>query len=697
MPFNPTNCTLGGSDRCPDSASRLQDEAWQPILQNSCDFDPSIFEDITLNLIRNPNINSSHLFRADILYDSKNNEYTNVQWPAADLQRLRLQSSLAADAFPGFQLQRTLIRQMIPRNPQLDKPIVQICHLLRSKELLLEKNLVVYTPDVADITALPWYHPAVQSLAYLHSCRSRSSTPGSRFSSHETLAEANSDGTISLHYRLFPSQTFPLPLRLLRTAHNLLATLYKHGQGKLSGYVKQGHHDQLVSQQRVQDTYTELKRLHAKRLCDAWVEQTEPTKHVFEDLGIAAFLIELWKDMYQAPGKGDLLSDLPPFPGFVDIGCGNGVLTEILLLSGYKGWGFDARRRKTWSILSPDTRENLHELVLVPQTFFDIPSPSLTEKISLLSRLLSNLCSTSSLLDHPQFPSESWHNGIFPTGTFIISNHADELTPWTPLLASISNSPFLAIPCCSHNLSGQRFRAPSHFNSHSADSLAPAYFAKNIKRSKSVAISVVTTPVEEDDEFDQSEKPSLDFLAPSRLIKPESGDLKALSQAARSKQPSAYSSLCDWVSHLASEVGYIPEREMLRIPSTRNVGIVGRTFVNDKIRSSRSSSDSGESTPSRSASPLSPRSLKFITSRTPSRTPSRNPLTRCSSSGSKASNGSNSSKSSKSSRREENEQLAESAKRRELVIQIAKRENADGSFWIDRCIGLGKKRGDTGH
>lgn len=682
MVFNPTDYTLVGSDRSLDPTSRLQDDIWKPILESDCDFNPSIFEDITLNLIRNPNINSSHLFRADILYDSKDNEYRNVQWPAADLERLRLQAILAPNAFPGFQLQRTLIRQMIPRNPQLDRPIVQICHLLQSKELLVEKNLVVYTPDVVDISALPWYHPTVQSLAYLHSWCSRPSAPDSRFSSEETLAEAVHNGTISLHYRLFPSQTFPLPPRLLRTAHNLLATLYKHGQGKLAGYVKQGHHDQLVSQQRVQDTYTELKRIHAKRLCDAWVEQTEPTKHVFEDLGIAAFLIELWKDMYQAPGKDDPLSDLPPFPGFVDIGCGNGVLTEILLISGYKGWGFDARRRKTWSILSPDTQENLRELVLVPQTFFDIPSRSLAN-IGLLSRLLSNLCSNNTLFDHPHFPSETWHNGIFRTGTFIISNHADELTPWTPLLASLSSSPFLAIPCCSHNLSGLRFRAPSHFNSNSADSLAPAYFAKDIKKSKSIAITVVTTPVEEDDEFGHSEKPSLDFLTPTRMTKPESGDLKALSQVARSKQPSAYSSLCDWVSHLASEVGYIPEREMLRIPSTRNVGIIGRTFVNNTTRSSSSSSESGESTPSRSVSPFGPKSLKLSSS--------RNPLTRCSSSGSKMSN------TSKSSRQENKELLVDAARRRELVIQIAKRENADGSVWIERCIGLGKKRGDTGH
>ena len=457
----------------------------------------------------------------------------------------------------------------------------------------IKQSLVLYIPHVTHLEALPWYHPAVQSLAYLHTWRPENAACDSKPDSAVSLGSDKHQGILSIHYRLFESQTLPLPSRVLRTAHHLLATLYKHGQGSISGYTKRGQHDQLISQQRVQDTYTELKQEHAKRLCDNWVEQTEPTKHVFEDLGIAAFLIELWKDMYQLPqgaktfGRESTMSNLPKFPGFVDIGCGNGVLVEILLLSGYRGWGFDARRRKTWKMLSPRTQENLQELVLIPQPFFEShvqpsPSPS-TSKI--LSRFLSTISPSKSLLDHRNFPSEAWHNGIFPRSTFIISNHADELTPWTPLLASISHSPFLAIPCCSHNLSGLRFRAPSVFNSLSADNLAPAYFAKDIKKSKGVAIAIHEAVEDDEDEtFDHHKDPppsSLDSrnLPPPSQLTPESGDLKTLSPSARAKQPSAYSSLCDWVTHLASSVDYIVEREMLHIPSTRNVGIVGRTWA----------------------------------------------------------------------------------------------------------------------
>ena len=576
---------------------RLQHESWVPILYHQCDFGPDAFEQISINLIRNPNINSSHLFRADILYDSQDDQYTNVPWPAEELQKLRHDSVLEEGVVPGFQLKRTFIRQMVPRNPQLDRPVAQTCHVLNSIDGSTPKqSLVVYVPHVAQLEELPWYHPGVQSLAYLHTWQGHPTAPDPKIDSGDFLASDLNDirqGTLSIHYRLFPSQTLPLPSRVLRTAHHLLATLYKHGQGSLNGYMKKGHHDQLISQQRVQDTYTELKRKHAKRLCDNWVEQTEPSKHVFEDLGIAAFLLELWKDMYTIPDAArtsnnkELTSNLPPFPGFVDIGCGNGVLTEILLLSGYQGWGFDARRRKTWSILSENTQEHLKELVLVPEPLITISSDALNSKTNILSRIRLAISPYRTLHDHEKFPT-AWHNGVFPQSTFIISNHADELTPWTPLLASLSLSPFLVIPCCSHNLSGMRFRAPSVFNSLSADNHAPAYFAKEIKSTKSVSINVESDLEEQPDEdidnlhhslsTPRSAAPNHQRLT-SKPGSPESGDLKLLSLASRSKQPSAYSSLCDWVSYLASSVDYVVEREMLRIPSTRNVGIVGRTRV----------------------------------------------------------------------------------------------------------------------
>ena len=565
---------------------RLPDKTWLPVLQHSCDFAPNVFETVSLNLIKNPNINSSLLFRADVLYDSYHNELTDAPITQQEWAEALHTYNIGNGDFPdlqGFEVKRTILRRMIPRNPQLDKPTLQTCLFLSSEGRRegLSQKIVVYIPHSATSDDLPWYHPRVQALAYLHSWTG--SPP-----------EKGSQGTISLHYRLYSTETLPLEERLLRTGQHLLTTVYKHGQGQLAGYEKRVHHDQLVSQQRVQDTYTELKRKHAKRLCDNWVEQTEPSKHVFEDLGIAAFLIELWKDMYRAAkvpevkGKPDYKDERPAFPGFVDIGCGNGVLVDILIREGYQGWGFDARKRKTWCTFAPGVQEQLKEMMLIPQPLFELHSldskhPK-SANGSLLSYLPPIIHENGSKYNYDSPDPPTWNNGIFPLGTFIISNHADELTPWTPLLASLSASPFLAIPCCSHNLTGSRFRAPSVFNNHSADTLAPSYFAANVNRCKSVAIAISTPEsnygMEENDEAGP-EGHEITLKEPQQDGRPETGDLTKQSQKARAKQPSAYSSLCDWIAHLSTRVGYAVEKEVLRLPSTRNIGIIGRGWMEE--------------------------------------------------------------------------------------------------------------------
>lgn len=542
---------------------RLPDD-WSPILEQSCHFGSDVFAENAKYLIKKPNVNSSLLFRADILYDNRGKElteshYTRIPNPKQVAALLKKFGAQPGD-FPGFQIERTFIRCMIPRNPQLDKPISQTCQILRCAGVEGQViTLVLYVPHVSSVDDLPWYHPKVQALAYVHHWQPWSE----RVLDYADSTKPYVEGNISLHYRLFPQDTFPLFLPLQRTSYRFLQTVYKLGQGSLDGYEKRAHHDQLVSEQRVQDTYTELKRKHSKRLCDNWVEKTEPSKHVLEDLSIAAFLIELWKDMYpdiEASDSSTRTSEdenLSRFPGFVDIGCGNGVLVDVLLHEGYKGWGFDAHKRKSWATFEPWVQECLKQLVLIPQPLFELQSASKSANGGILSHLslASKVTPTRS-----EEPGAIWHNGLFPKGTFIISNHADELTSWTPLLASLSLSPFLAIPCCSHNLSGAKFRAPSVFNNNMADHLAPSYFAKNISKSKSIPITVACSTASEDQQ-------------------PKKGNLKDLSVMNRSNQPSAYSSLCDWVCHLTASVGYVVEVEMLSLPSTRNTGIVARTLT----------------------------------------------------------------------------------------------------------------------
>jgi tRNASer (uridine44-2'-O)-methyltransferase len=419
---------------------------WAPLYTHGCSFPPEIFREVMINLIRNPNINSNHLFRADILLEVPHQSDT-VYNPLPKIIEIET-----------FDLETVIIRRLIPRNVLVDKPLDQTCLIYSASNESETKSLVIYLPHISSPSESPFYHPAVHGIAFLH------------IFNHESK-----EGSISLHYAFFESG--PNTPALQRTALHLLSTVHKHGQGQLNGYVKRVHHDTILPQATVQNTYAKLKTKYARSIISTWVEVTDPTKHVFEDLGIAAFLIELWAEMYP---KGT------EFPGFVDIGCGNGLLVHILIEEGYKGWGFDARKRKSWETHSAKAQENLSELVLVPRI----------------------VCKDKDTSEKRTESMTGTHPGTFPKGTFIISNHADELTPWTPILGNMSESPFVMIPCCSHSLSGARYRAP---------------------------------PPKE---------------------------------AGASK--SAYASLVAWVLKLAEDCGWEVEKEMLRIPSTRNTALLGR-------------------------------------------------------------------------------------------------------------------------
>lgn len=443
-----------------------QRPAWSPLFKHECNFDPQIFERVMLNLIKNPNINSSWLFRADILFDQ-----ARPQDPAS-YSISGFENQPRIPRFKGLGSTRMLIRRMIPRNELRDKPLEQSCIFYGgSPDEAIRRSLVVYLPHVRSESDIPFYHPVVQGIAFLHD-----------------WDQAQTQGTISTHYCLFNPDT--ITEKLTRTALNLLRVLHKHGEGQVSGYKKRVHHDILVPQAALQNRYAELKQKYARSLVQGWAEVTDPTKHVFEDLCIAAFLLELWKDMYKDT----------EFPGFVDIGCGNGLLVHILNSENYVGWGFDARARKSWpkykssvSVRTTDggyaVQESLRTLVLLPS----------------VTRNTTRSCDKN-------INEDQIHDGLFPKGTFIISNHADELTPYTPILARLSECPFITIPCCSHNLGGERFRAP----------------------------------------------PPKDKTA----------------------SPSTYNSLCAWIAEIAHDCGWEVEKEVLRIPSTRNTAFIGRRLAN---------------------------------------------------------------------------------------------------------------------
>lgn len=502
---------------------------WQAMLESDCTFEPEMFLVVMHNLIKNPNIMSTHLFRADILYDS-DADHTLIQEPATTqfsdfTEHLKPEYQPRYTSFPGFKWDRTYVRQLVPRNRQLDKDLPQSCHFYTQQDGPTLKNLILYIPHVKNSETMPWYHPRVKAVAFSHNWTATSRT-----------------GTVGVHYSLFPD--VPLDSRLERTALQLLTKIHKHSRGQQAGYQKRVHHDQVVPQRTFQETYARLKSTYARSLIDNWAEVTDPAKHVFEDLGIASFLIELWKDMYDCSAILDIQQpagnvDKPPFPGFVDIGCGNGLLVNILIQEGFPGWGFDARHRKSWETFAPNIQSKLAEGILVPEVLDPQESSADDENVDDLAGKLEPV----DLLRDRDF-----HNGLFKQGTFIVSNHADELTPWTPLLSYLNDSPFIAIPCCSHNLAGARWRAPI---SKPAKEKAAAQ-----RRQESSKAHVDET----------------DNVRSAQAA--ETGSLKK--PAGTKNVQSAYASLCDYVSGLANDVNFVVETEILRIPSTRNTCILGR-------------------------------------------------------------------------------------------------------------------------
>lgn len=488
-------------------------DPWVPIYKSDVEFEGDNFETAMANLIKQPNINSTVIMRADILkenhYDAAKGDLTYVskqidkfpEFPTSDkpedvvlhrylddvsLRSIPLNTSLK------LHVKTEILRRIIPRNPFKDHIINQTCLMYTDDEG--ETNFVVYVPHIKSIDEIPFYLPPVYGVGILY---------------HKH--------TLSIHYLPFDYETAsPQDLRQLqdserpiRIALRLLQTSSKHANGAKDGYEKRVNHDLVVPKIEFQNRYISLKKKYSAQLVNSWVESTDPKKHVFEDLAIAAFLIELWSARYNT--KNDF--------EFRDLGCGNGLLVHILIQEGYKGKGIDARARKSWATYPKAVQDNLLEQIIIPSAllkphpavaklaphirdngrFFQVPEAPTDKKTGAVP--LMSYYSSANLLEL----SKVCTTEDFPSNTFIIGNHSDELTCWIPLL----NFPFLVIPCCSHALSGAKVR----YNPR-----------KQRSRQKS--------------------------------------------------SNSAYSTLVDHVEDISRQMGWQVEKEMLRIPSTRNAAII---------------------------------------------------------------------------------------------------------------------------
>ncbi|SCU95399.1 LANO_0E10242g1_1 [Lachancea nothofagi CBS 11611] len=461
------------------------------------DFAKKDFELAMLNVVRHPNINSTVILRADMLkeweydvetgkeisFEREEHHVADPESQVVNVDDLEVRNiEISADL--NLSVKVAMVRRIIPRNPYKDAIINQTCLVLNSATTP-ETSLIVYTPHFDQKIECPFYIPHVKAVAILL---------------HE--------GHLSVHYVPFAEQDV-VELkdegeRVVRTARRLLQTAHKHSTGVKLGYEKKVAHDVVVDKVLFQDRYIALKKKHSRFLVDNWAESTDPKKHVFEDIAIAAFLIELWVKIYGNDFKSKMQ--------FRDLGCGNGALCYVLILEGIKGIGIDARQRKSWKIYPKEVQKCLQEQVIIPSILLR-PHPEVKKRAPELEHngryfpiKIQDKIGPATVVYSSEdlLKSTSVNVTEFPPETFIIGNHSDELTCWIPLLGY----PFVVIPCCSHNFSGQRAR----------------YCVRK-------------------------------------------GHVK--------NGNSMYAGLVDRVDALATRVGWDVEKEMLRIPSTRNAAIVG--------------------------------------------------------------------------------------------------------------------------
>jgi hypothetical protein len=358
---------------------------WHRVAEMNCEFQLEHFEEVMDLILHEPNIVSPSILRAEILQQNDYSEYTEY------------------------------IRKIVPKQ---ERDVAFIQHIK-------DYGATVVHATHCERSELPYFYPKFRSFRYCFEV-DRIAIDVLPFVGLENLVE---------------------DVRLKNIWNRIIKMLHRFGTGTMNGYQKKVYHDLVVPKIEFQDLYRELKGKH-KHWVDKWELDTDPQKHVFEDISIAAFLIALWR---QEPETSKEYK-------FLDLGCGNGFLTHLLNSEGYRGYGIDMAKRDTWDQFDCDLR-------------IECIDPS-----------------------HVVFDNVEW----------IIGNHPDELTLWIPLIAAkAANCKFMVIPCCAYELSGRRF---------------------------------------------------------SKTI-PTIG---------------RYKTFCNEIEDMSSQIGFKVEREVLRIPSTKNQCLLGR-------------------------------------------------------------------------------------------------------------------------
>lgn len=300
-------------------------DGWLPVVQVEVQFSLDVFfQVLATSFVLHPEINSSSILRADILFDSiDSNDHPGT---ALNDVKGKAKSTESDEHTSEVFTTRRIRRRLLPK-AIIDAPLDQDCFFRQDAdglrgELELLPLLDATLSEEEQEASVPFYHPRVKSLLI----RYRPCHVNEGSDSPEIPQQAFVDVCV----RSFPSVSLPLDpaSRLARTSLALLRVVHLHCVTRASSgpYTKRSHHDRLVSRETYQDLYLELKQKYLWVL-GAWKENTDPKKHVFEDVGIASWLMCLWRRMYpEVQGKDGRESWGQPPGGFVDVGCGNGLL-----------------------------------------------------------------------------------------------------------------------------------------------------------------------------------------------------------------------------------------------------------------------------------------------------------------------------------------------------------------------------------
>lgn len=295
------------------------DDGFTKILSIDCKVSREFFLQATELLIREPNISSPSILRAEIM-----NEIV------------------------GIGNTREIIRKIVPKQ-QRDPTILQNIQIVQNQQSVQVEHFAhgIFQQDQNDWDSIRVEQCSPQDLPYFYP----------KFLKFRYCFQ---DDVISVDVKPFPGmEELVQDAKLLSVWKRILMYYRKIAIGLSNGYEKRVHHDLLVPKIEFQDYYAVLKQKYKHWVHNWEGTGTDPLKHVYEDVAIATFLILLWK---KTPLNGKPLQ-------FVDLGCGNGFLSHILTNEGYTGFGIDLWKRKQWDKF-PKTRL-IEKAIDCPSEVFD--------------------------------------------------------------------------------------------------------------------------------------------------------------------------------------------------------------------------------------------------------------------------------------------------------------------------------------